>query len=96
MALGAQMRHGSREWVPELGLAPRVSVLPHHERCAEDGARDLREILPSGLVLLGIATATACINAGDDAWQVAGAGSVCVYGEYSADRYTTGESFELP
>ena len=96
MALGAQMRHGSREWLPGLGLAPRVAVLPHHERCAEQEAHDLRETLPSGLVLLGIAAATACINAGNDTWQVAGEGSVCVYGEYSADRYAPGESFELP
>jgi cyanophycinase len=96
MALGAQMRYGPREWVPGLGLAPRVAVLPHHERCAEEEAHDLREALPSGLVLLGIAAAAACINAGNGAWQVAGEGSVCVYGEYSADRYTTGASFELP
>jgi len=96
MALSAQMRHGSREWLPGLGLAPRVAVLPHHEHCAEDEARGLREALPSGLVLLGIAAATAGINAGNDTWHVAGEGSVCVYGEYSADRYPTGESFELP
>ena len=96
MALSAQMRRGPRDWLPGLGLAPRLAVLPHHEGCTEQEARDQREALPSSLVLLGIAAATACINTGDDAWQVAGEGSVCVYGEYSADRYATGASFALP
>jgi cyanophycinase-like exopeptidase len=97
MVLGERVRRGQNAWVPGLGLAGRVAVLPHHEHACEANVRPLRESLAPSFVLFGIAAATACITSDDDqSWRVAGTGSACVYSAYTADRYVAGQSFELP
>src|SRR5262249_41557181 len=96
MALAGWMRVGQHGWVPALGLAARVAVLPHHEHMREESVRPLRAALDQREVLLGIDTATAAVcRDGSSSWQVVGAGRVSVYGSGQGQvvRYSSGADF---
>ena len=96
MVLGEKMRSREGEvWIEGLGLAARVAVLPHHERLAHFRIRLLRRSLDPGVALLGIASATACVNSGGNTWQVVGAGTVTVYLGEEAHRYRPSQHFTL-
>jgi cyanophycinase len=77
MVLGETMRfHGDR--IDALGLLPRICALPHFERWGAEALSGLREwSSESGLTLLGIDGATACVGWGGE-WEVVGPGAVTV------------------
>ncbi len=97
MVLGEKMRYGKgANWIQGLGLAPRVVVLPHHERVNKADTELLLGMLESHITILGVEGATACVNDGDDIWQVIGSGSVTAYAGGKGQRYETGQSFLIP
>ncbi|MCL5026755.1 MAG: Type 1 glutamine amidotransferase-like domain-containing protein [Chloroflexi bacterium] len=97
MVLGEIMNTTTAWWVDALGLLEGVAVLPHHEPLRDvHSVQDLRDAVPSHIVVLGIQAATACVNYGDKVWRVVGAGSGSVYADGSTGHYRLGESFELP
>lgn len=96
MVLGERMRTRSSGWTPALGLAPRVAVLPHYQRSQDESVKALRSAPEPEHVLLGIPTATACINYVDNTWWIAGNGEVAVFSGTEVYRYGPGQCFELP
>lgn len=82
-------------WIPSVGLATGVGVLPHHDRAETTRVRRLRDAADRGMTILGIDEATACIGAGNGTWRVAGAGGVTVYTSDRVDRYVHGDSFQV-
>ena len=92
MVMGGRMRF--RQWRDALGIAPGVTVLPHHERSSKSQtSREVSVQTTEGLVVLGIDGATGCVSDGDG-WRVLGAGSVTVYGVGDWNVYRAGEYFE--
>ena len=94
MVLGDRM-WWNNQWVPGLGLAPRVAILPGHHPPAD--------MQPGGgfgrlgvLVVIGIPVSTACASEYGNVWYVSGMGKAAVYTDQSARLYAPGESFTLP
>ena len=82
-------------WIPSLGLAKGVAVWPHfHWRDGIDPS-EIRGSLPSEIILLGIAEATACLTEDGLHWQVTGVGEVAVITDRVAARHVDGEEFTL-
>ena len=78
------------EWLPALGLLPRLIVLPHFDRLVHYiGAETLRRAVravPAGMTLLGVDENTALVRMAPDLtvdqqsrWQVMGAQTVALY-----------------
>ncbi|MGH2518130.1 MAG: Type 1 glutamine amidotransferase-like domain-containing protein [Ktedonobacterales bacterium] len=95
MALGGWMRRGHAEWVPALGLAPHVAVLPHHEHAAPANVAPLRAALDASIVILGIPTATACVSENGNGWQVLGMSAASVYRQHDTAAFPPGRAFRL-
>lgn len=96
MVLAEKMLGAGGAWVDALGLLPGVALLPHYERQPGERGALLRESLDQGLVLLGVDSATACINLGGPTWQALGTGRVAVYREDTPALYRHGQTFALP
>lgn len=92
MVMGSMMRRpSSREWVPGLGIAEGVAVLPHHER--SDPAKVAKELagsVPGELVVLGIDARTGCFGRPGE-WRALGPGKVTVYRQGSWSVFGSGE-----
>lgn len=94
MALGDRM-WWNNQWVPGLGLAPRVAILPGHHPAAEmEPGAGLGRL--GMLVVIGIPVSTACASEYGNVWYVSGMGKAAVYTDQSAKLYAPGESFTLP
>lgn len=80
MVMGSMMRGPSSGcWVPGLGLARGVAVLPHHEASdPERVASDLASHAPAGLKVLGIDARSGCFGS-PGRWTVLGPGRVVLY-----------------
>ena len=75
-------------WMPGLGLAPSVAVLPHHATLsARWDAPRMAATLPDGVTLVGIDDATALLL---PEGRVLGAGEVTVYGRDGPQVYANG------
>jgi len=97
MVLGEKMRSSKgANWTQGLGLARGVAVLPQHERASKADTELLFGMLESHITILGVEGATACVNEGDDIWQVIGSGKVTVYAGRKSQRYEPGQSFQIP
>jgi cyanophycinase len=91
MVLGGQLWRFDG-WVPGLGLAPGIAVLPHHATLsARWGGAALAAALPAGVALVGIDDATALLL---PTGLVLGVGEVTVYGRAGPVAYAPGA--ELP
>lgn len=95
MVLGGWMRRGHTEWVPALGLAPRIAVLPHHEHAQPANVVPLRASLDPSVAILGIPTATACVSEDGNGWQVLGASAVTLYRNDDTTAFPPGRAFRL-
>lgn len=87
----------AHEWLPGLGLAPHVTVLPHYDLVAGRlSSEKLLADLPTGVTLIGIDQRTTLVLHPDDTFEVLGKGRVTVY--RSADKldaYEHGQKFTL-
>jgi len=93
MILGGQMWRFDG-WMPGLGLAPSVAVLPHHATLsARWDAPRMAATLPGGATLVGIDEATALLL---PEGRVLGVGQVTVYGPGGPRAYGEGEVVRLP
>lgn len=95
MVLGGWIRRGHTEWIPALGLAPRVAVLPHHEHAAPSNVTPLRVTLDPAAAILGIPTATACVSDDGNVWQVLGASAATLYRKNDTAAFPPGRAFRL-
>jgi cyanophycinase-like exopeptidase len=95
MVLAAKMWGGDAAWEDALGLLPGVAVLPHLERHQPERVATLCASLERGLVLLGIDSATACVNTGGSTWRALGAGRAVVYRGGRSGSYRHGQAFSL-
>ena len=92
MVLGAQLWRFDG-WVPGLGLAPGLAVLPHHATLAARwNGPAMAASLPAGVTLVGIDEATALLL---PSGQVVGVGQVTIYGAGGPRAYGPGEQVEL-
>ncbi len=96
MVLGAALAGGAGGSRPGLAMVGHVLVLPHHEEAWAVGMRRRLGDLPPGVIAVGIDTATACVQADGDEWEVLGAGAVTVYAPGGAERHETSGRFTLP
>ena len=96
MVMGSVMRRPrADEWVPGLGIANGICVLPHHERSnPEQVAEQIQERLSDSLTILGIDAQTACLG-GEGNWRVTGHGKVTVYRPQGWEQYQAGEIFRV-
>ena len=62
-----------------LGLVSSLAVFPYHGTAADHIRERSVDLLSANAVLVGIDEGTALLRAGDDPWEVAGAGRVTVY-----------------
>jgi cyanophycinase len=62
-----------------LGLVSSLAVFPYHGSAADHIRERSVDLLSANAVLVGIDEGTALVRAGDDPWEVAGAGRVTVY-----------------
>ena len=95
MVMGSMMRRPSTaEWVPGLGVAEGLAVLPHHERSEPSAvAEELAATAPPGLTVLGIDARTCCVGS-PGSWRVVGVGRVTAYRDGSWATYNSGD--DLP
>ena len=93
MVMGSLMRSpASRKWVPALGVAGELAVLPHHERSdPATVAADLATNAPPGLRVLGIDAGSCCLGM-PGTWTVLGPGKVTAYEGGSWSTYTSGQT----
>ena len=93
MVMGSSMRQPSTKvWVKGLGVLKNLAVLPHHE--GSDPAvvsRELEDMAPPKLVVLGIDAKTCCLGE-PGAWKVRGNGNVTVYLNGLWSTYSSGSS----
>ena len=93
MVMGSWMRF--RGWSEALGILPGVATLPHHERSDPDAtARELADMGPPGVAVLGIDGKTCCLGSPSQ-WDVLGTGGVTVYQRGRWRRYDSGEVLTL-
>ena len=96
MVLSEKIRtRDSSHWIDALNLVKNVAVLPHHEKPQPDRLTPLRKALDPHVALLGIATATACINTGSNTWEVTGTGTVTLYSGDNFTVFEAGKHFKL-
>jgi cyanophycinase-like exopeptidase len=96
MALGAVYWFGG-EWLPGLGVAPHLAILPHYNMVGGryTPERLLRD-LPEGITLMGVDQETYLICHPDDTYEVAGEGNVTVYQSVEVQRtYRRDSTFRL-
>jgi cyanophycinase len=86
LSVRAVMRGQPPRWLPGLGIAPGIVLMPHFDRVADyAGAEMFRGILaaaPPGTTLVGVDEDTALIhlpNAANQRWQVSGRQTVSVF-----------------
>jgi cyanophycinase len=78
-----------------LGILRDACVLPHHNSFGSRWAPQLREQLPSAL-LIGIDEGTGMLGDPQAGWAVYGAGAVTLYGASSIAVHPSGRRFGLP
>lgn len=95
MVMGSLMRRpGGGPWTEALGVVPRTTVLPHHERSdPEETIRTLRDNVPGDHTVLGVDARTGCLG-GAGEWKVVGSGKVTLYQGGSWQIFESGE--QLP
>jgi cyanophycinase len=81
-------------WKPGLGVAARVSVVPHYDAWPEPVSALIAFQAPRGSVVLGIDENTAVVGR-DGAWQVHGASRVTVWRGRQRERFRAGEVFRV-
>jgi cyanophycinase len=81
-------------WKPGLGVAARVSVVPHYDAWPEPVSALIAFQAPRGSVVLGIDEDTAVVGR-DGAWQVHGASRVTVWRGRQRERFRAGEVFRV-
>jgi cyanophycinase-like exopeptidase len=104
LSVRAVLRGQPPRWLPALGVAPGVAVMPHFDRVADfTGAELFRSILasaPGDVTLVGVDEDTALVHIPDGAaprWQVLGRQTVSVFdGEGGRALYQVGDSVPLP
>lgn len=92
MALAERMCGSDDTWRDALALIPGIAILPHFERQRAERIAALRATLDKRLVLLGIDSATACVNTGGAAWRVLGAGRVSLQAGGRPASYRQGQT----
>ena len=95
MVMGSVMRRPrADEWIPGLGIADGICVLPHHERSNPEQVIDqVRDHLSDTLTIFGIDAQTGCLGAPGN-WRVIGSGKVTVYRQDGWQIYQSGETIE--
>ncbi|MGH2408864.1 MAG: Type 1 glutamine amidotransferase-like domain-containing protein, partial [Chloroflexota bacterium] len=90
---------GHPEWIPALGLLPRLIVLPHYDRMASFVGQDVVDrvtaSVPEGAVLLGIEEDTALTRLDGAAWRVMGARQVWVFTSSGGKAHVAGDRVEV-
>ena len=96
MVLSEKMRNQDASgWIHALNLASGIAVLPHHDSLQPDNIRPLRDSLKSGITLIGISAATACIHLEHQTWHVAGNGLVTLYKKHSSEVFGNNQRFKM-
>ena len=95
MVMGSLMRRPrGGEWVPGLGLAPGIAILPHHENSAPAAvSAQLQSQLSDrldDLIVLGLDAQTGVLGSPGH-WQVTGHGKVTAYRAGGWQVYQAGE-----
>jgi cyanophycinase len=90
---------GTPEWLPALGVLPRIATLPHFDQLRRRAAPGLLEGLlesrPDDVTVVGVDEDTALIRF-SGFWQVLGRQSVSVFSRDGETRYSAGERVPLP
>jgi len=96
MTLGAAYWF-AHDWLPGLGLAPKLALLPHYNLIAGRlSTEKLLGTLPEGLTLVGLDQYTNVIYHPDDTCEVQGKGKATVYRSVKQlDTYGHGKTFTL-
>lgn len=81
-------------WKRGLGVADRLSVVPHYDAWPEPFSALIAFQAPRGSVVLGIDEDTAVVGR-DGAWQVHGAARVTVWRGRRRERFRAGEVFRV-
>ncbi|HXT37697.1 MAG TPA: Type 1 glutamine amidotransferase-like domain-containing protein [Chloroflexota bacterium] len=93
--LRALREDGPPEWIPALGLLPRLIVLPHYDRMAgfvgQDVVDRVIKNLPEDTVLLGIEEDTALTRMNGAAWRVSGVRNVWVFTSHGGKAHGAGD-----
>ncbi len=96
MVLGSRMRVPGGSWTTGLGLLDDLAVLPHHETADPERVhKELHDCLSTGLRVLGIDVATACVRT-QSRWRVTGTGGVTLYRADGWSAYRPGGEVPLP
>jgi cyanophycinase len=104
LSVRSVLRGQPPRWLPALGVAPGVAVMPHFDRVADfTGAELFHAILssaPGDVALVGVDEDTALIHVADGAaprWHVLGRQGVSVFGgDGERTIYRAGHSVPLP
>ena len=98
---GHQLRVGGRRflqppfgWQDELGLVPRLVIVPHYDAIPETLVAPLVLAAPEGALVVGIDEATALVGR-DRWWQVQGRGRVTVWRGTHRERRRAGSTVSL-
>lgn len=90
---------GQPDWIPALGLLPRLIVLPHYDRMAAFVGQDVVDrvtaSVPEGAVLLGIEEDTALTRLNGAAWRVSGARNVWVFTSHGSVTHGAGNRVDI-
>jgi cyanophycinase len=105
LSVRAVMRGQPPQWLPALGVAPGLVVMPHFDRVADfAGQRMFQAIIasaPSGATLVGVDEDTALVHAPAGGagwrWRVMGRQTVSVFsGDGARVVYRAGDAVPLP
>jgi cyanophycinase-like exopeptidase len=104
LSVRSVMRGQPPQWLPALGIAPGIVVMPHFDRVADFAGpevfRAILESAPASATLVGIDEDTALIhlptNRSDARWRVMGRQTVSVFGSHGGRViYHAGDSVPL-
>ena len=102
LSVRAVLRGQPPRWLPALGVAPGIAVMPHFDRVADFTTADLfRSILssaPADVTLVGVDEDTALVHLpADGRWRVLGRQTVSVFdGTGGRAIYGVGDTVPLP
>lgn len=87
----------AHEWLPGLGLAPDLAILPHYNLIAGRLSPDkLLDTLPDGVTLIGLDQRTNLIQHPDNTFEITGKANVTVFNSAEdQDIYGHGDTFTL-
>ena len=103
LSVRAVMRGQPPRWLPALGIAPGIVLMPHFDRVADFAGADLframLEAAPAGTTLVGVDEDTALVYVPHEAtpsWQVIGRQTVSVFDREGVRAiYRAGEPITL-